>query len=226
MLNRLNLSPLKLARAGLVWFSLGMVVLHLLPHPMLSATTGASIPYDPRLNFMSEYVRTQYGPLMTLNFLALSFAAGFGASALNGRGLKREAGLLGLAALCLVFLAVFQTDLAVLAADGNQCGIPDRIEPCTFSGLIHNFMPPGVFGSIGLVWLSLRERRRQELNRIVQSAWICLGLAVVLLGASTIWLQNIPGTNRHWAGLTQRSIAIAGISWIWILFREHSRKKE
>jgi len=85
------LSPARLARFGLLLSAAGIATLHLLPRPVVAATTGQVVLYDPPLNFLSEYVRTQYGPLMTFNFWALAGAAVAAVWALRAAGLGREA---------------------------------------------------------------------------------------------------------------------------------------
>src|SRR5689334_11294385 len=78
-------------RIGLGLAAFTLAVLHALPAPRLYATTGAVIPYRP-VNFLSEFVRTDYAPLMTACFFLL--ALGTLATAATLRRLRAEAVLL------------------------------------------------------------------------------------------------------------------------------------
>src|SRR5262249_17797733 len=94
-------------RVGIITFGLAgvdLIVLHLLPAPMLHTTMGALIPYHP-WNFLSEFVRTQYGPLMTACFFLL--ALGTFATAVMYRHLRRESALMVAAGIALIMLGCF-----------------------------------------------------------------------------------------------------------------------
>src|SRR5687768_2105679 len=139
----------RLAQAALLAAVAGLVALHVLPRPMMHATTGELIPYDPRVNFLSELVRTQYGPLMTASFVALAIAGASASIAVWRAGLRREAILLGGVASMLALLALFPGDLAELRMDGSNCGDPARIEPCTWVGRTHDVLPNVLFLLLG-----------------------------------------------------------------------------
>jgi hypothetical protein len=218
-----SLSPALVARLGLLLAAAGIVTLHLLPGPVLTATTGQSVLYDPRLNFLSEYVRTQYGPLMTFNFCALGGAAVAAAWALRSAGLRREAGFVVGAALFLILLAVFPTDLTDLRQDGSACDLPLRIEPCTWVGRVHNPLSSVVFGCLGATWLSLAWRRRPEWRPVLWAGVACALLGAALVGASTLYLMHVPGVSRHWLGLMQRSVVAPAVLWLWLLLGRVTR---
>src|SRR5262245_13063769 len=80
--------------------------LHLAPRRMLHATTGAVLAYDARLNFLSEFVRTQYGPAMTANFVLLGTAGFAAALAMRSAAHEREAWMLAGLGVLLVLLAL------------------------------------------------------------------------------------------------------------------------
>jgi hypothetical protein len=214
-----SLSAARLARSGLLLFAAGIVTLHLLPAPMLSTTTGQMLPYDPRLNFLSEYVRTQYGLVMTASFWTLGATAAAAAWAFRRAGLGREALALAVAALFAALLALFPTDLTDLRADGPACDLALRIEPCTWVGRVHNPLSSVVFGCLGATWLSLALRRRPEWKAVVRGGVACLVLAAVLVGASALYLMQLRGVGRHWLGLMQRSAAASALLWFWLVLR-------
>ena len=116
-----DLRWLQLAQLALILSITVFVVLHLLPQPMLHATDGALIPYDPRVNFLSEFVRTQYGSLMTANFVLLGIGAGSGAIAMYRGSMRREAFLLGGVALMLIAIGV-QMGINIGAIQPSELG--------------------------------------------------------------------------------------------------------
>jgi len=206
-------------RVGIIGFGLagvGLVVLHLLPAPMLHATTGALIPYHP-WNFLSEFVRTQYGPLMTACFFLL--ALGTFAAAITLRHLRRESALMVVAGLALVMLGCFPTDLADLTTDAVTCGQPTRIEPCTMVGRIHNPLSTLVFGPIVLVALCFCVRSYREPQwRCIAGLAIASGiLAVCGIVGATIYLHTIGWHGRWWTGLMQRSLVFPALLWVFNL---------
>jgi hypothetical protein len=207
----------RLARLCLLLSAAGIVVLHLLPRPVLEATTGQVALYDPRLNFLSEYVRTQYGPLMTFNFVTLAGAAVVAAWALRAAGLGREAKLVAVAAIFLALLAVFPTDLVDLRRDGAACDDPLRIEPCTWVGRVHNPLSTVVFCCLGATWLSLASRRRPQWRSVVWAGVACSLLAAGLVGGSAVYSRQIPEVGRHWIGMMQRSVVVPALVWLWLL---------
>lgn len=90
----------------LACFGVGIGLLHVL------------VPqFPPTYRFMSEYVRSPYGPLMTLNFFALAGAAGCLAVSLNAeawlnpRARWHGPTLMAWAALFLLMLGLFPSDL-------------------------------------------------------------------------------------------------------------------
>jgi hypothetical protein len=206
-----------IARFALLSCVVGILVLHLLPNPTLETVTHRLIPYDLCLNFLSEFVRTQYGPLMTFNFYALAFTAFAGAWAMKSQGMKREAWFFAVAGVFLVLLALFPTDLVELRRDGGTCGDPTRIEPCTLVGRIHKPLSSVVFMMLGVIWFSLWSRNLERWKSVVRSGYFCFALVVVLLFASSVYLSHLPDPKRHWIGLMQRSIVFPALIWIGFL---------
>ena len=190
-----------------------LLTLHALPTPLLHATTGAHIPYQP-VNFLSEFVRTDYAPLMTACFLLL--ALGAMATAVTLRHLRREAVLVAVAGVALGLLAVFPTDLADLTTDRFTCRSSERVEPCTVTGLIHNPLSTAVFFPLLLTALSVCARSRKE-PRWRGVAYLALGCGVIavcgIVGA-TLYLQSLGWQGRWWTGLMQRSLVFAALFWM------------
>lgn len=209
-----------LARVGMVGFLMGVLALHLLPKPLLIATDGQLHAYDPRLNFLSEYVRTQYGFLMELNFIALALTAGGLGKGLWRTGLKREGLALAGASVCLVLLALFRTDLVDLRTDALTCGDPTRIEACTLVGRVHNPLSTIVFGFVVFAAGSLLQRRVPRWRTLGWWAVACGLLALLLVGASLLYLRTIGYTARVWVGLMQRSLVLPALLWLWGLAKK------
>jgi hypothetical membrane protein len=203
-------------RLGMVMLGLAagcLVALHALPQPMLHSTTGALIPYQPT-NFLSEFVRTDYGPLMTTCFFLL--ALGALATATTLRSLRREAVLLAIAGVALALLGFFPTDLSELTTNNFTCGAPERIEPCTMVGNIHNPLSTVVFAPIFLTALSfcVRSRKERQWRGVSVLALICGVLAVFGVVAATVYLQSLGWHGRWWTGLMQRSLVIPALIWM------------
>jgi len=198
---------------GLGLAGLDLAILHALPAPRLHATTGALIPYQP-WNFLSEFARTDYAPLMTACFFLL--ALGTLATAVALRRLRAEALLLAVAAVALALLGFFPTDLADLTTDAVTCGQPTRIEPCTLVGRIHNPLSTLVFVPIVLVILSIciRSRREPEWQGVARLAGVCGALAVCGIVAATLYLHAIGWHGRWWTGLMQRSLVFPTLLWV------------
>jgi hypothetical protein len=215
-----TLNPISLGKLGLVCFTISMIILHFLPSPILQATTLQIIPYDWRLNFMSEFVRTQYGVVMTLNFCLLAATAGMAAWAMALLGYKRESVLLMVTGLSFILLTLFPTDLADLRVDGINCADLTRIEPCTWVGKAHNPLSSVAFLTLALVWLSLAIRRHSNWLKVVIAGFVCLALAVLLVGVSYIYLSHVIEMKRHWFGLMQRSVTVSAMIWLWIVFNQ------
>jgi hypothetical protein len=216
-----------LARFSLTSIALAVLLLamlHLLPHPTLYATTGATSPYRPT-NFLSELVRTQYGPLMTTCFFVLAAGSWALAGALRA-SLRRESWLLGLAALALGALGFFPTDLADLTTDAVTCGQASRIEPCTRIGRIHNPLSTLVFAPIALTALSLlwRARTQQAWRPLAFLALGCGALAVVLLICARLYLISVGWTGRGWTGLMQRSLVLPALIFLGFFAKVISKK--
>lgn len=188
--------------------------LHLAPQPMLLATTGASIPYDWRLNFLSELVRTQYGPAMTANFVLLAIACACTAFAFRHAALPREAWLLAGCAAVFALLALLPSDLAELRTDASTCGDPARIEPCTWVGRAHDVLPNALFVLIGLTCLSLFRRKTAPWRRVVMAAGLCAAGAIVLVVLAALYVQAVAPSGRVWVGLLQRAVVVPGIGWL------------
>jgi hypothetical membrane protein len=172
------------------------------------------IPY--RLwNFLSEYARTDYAPLMTACFFLL--ALGTVATAVTlARRVRREASLLAGAGVALALLGVFPTDLADLTTDAVTCGQPMRIEPCTLVGRIHNPLSVLVLASILLTVLSFcsRSRREEPWRSTVQLAAVCGALALCGIAVSALYLHMIGWHGRWWTGLMQRSLVFPAMLWV------------
>ncbi|MBC8137880.1 MAG: DUF998 domain-containing protein [Fibrella sp.] len=203
-------------RMGMVTLALAgvcLTILHTLPVPELHATTGALIPYRP-MNFLSEFVRTDYAPLMTACFFLL--ALGAMATAVTLRLLRREAILVAMAGAALGLLGLFPTDLSDLATDRFTCGMPDRVEPCTITGMIHNPLSTMVFFPLLLTALSFCARSLREPRwRVV--AWLAVGCGVLALcgfAATHLYLQSLGWQGRWWTGLNQRSLVFPALLWM------------
>lgn len=218
-----NVGWVRVAQVALVAAMAGLVVLHLLPRPLLHATTGELIPYDPRVNFLSELVRTQYGSLMTACFVALAVSGATGSIAVHRAGLRREAVLLGGAAVTLALLALLPSDLAELRTDASTCGDPTRIEPCTWVGRAHDILPNALFLLLGAVWLSLVRYRRAAWARVVWAGVLCAVVAIVLAVASRLYVADVTSVQRIWIGATQRSVIGSAIVWLWIFLAHLAR---
>jgi hypothetical protein len=189
---------------------LDLVLLHTLPPPHLAARTGVMVPYRP-WNFLSELVRTEYGPGMTACFFLLGLSVLATARALARHRLRREALLLSLAGAALFLLGFFPTDLADLTTDALTCGQPTRIEPCTLVGRIHNPLSTLVFAPIGLAIVSCCRFREPFLTRL---AVLCGLLALGGVLAATLYLQTIGWEGRWWTGLMQRSLVFPALLWL------------
>ncbi|MBC7804607.1 MAG: DUF998 domain-containing protein [Akkermansiaceae bacterium] len=197
----------------LILAGIGLLVLHALPTPQLHATTGAHIPYQP-VNFLSEFVRTDYAPLMIACFFLL--ALGAMATAVTLRRLRREAILVAIAGIALGLLGVFPTDLSDLTTDRFTCGSADRVEPCTVTGLIHNPLSTMVFLPLLLTALSVCARSFKEPHwRGI--AYLAVGCGVVAVGGivgATFYLQSLGWEGRWWTGLMQRSLVFPALLWM------------
>jgi Protein of unknown function (DUF998) len=185
-----------------------LIVLHCIPGLELIATTGERIPYDPRVNFLSEYVRTPAAPLMIGFFLLVAGHAGTLAWLARELGLHAASKALLAASFVALLLVVFPTDLAELRTDFGTCGDPSRVEPCTWVGRVHDILPEVLFACIGVTWLALVRVRRL--------AWAGLGAglaAFVLLVAAHIAVVSNVDPGRWWVGLLQR--AVIGPTLLW-----------
>lgn len=225
----MRLSPARLSQIFLALATLDVLTLQAFPGKLLHATNGRLFPYRPQ-NFLSEIVRTQYGPWMTLAFLLLAGAALSLAVALKNRGLREKA-FVGLAGIALLALAFFPTDLADLTTDKLTCGEPTRLEPCTLVGRIHNPLSTLVFAPILLCALSFLARARTE------SAWRPLARWAILCGVlaglgilgATVYLKLAGWEGRWWTGLMQRSLVFPSLLWMASLagsLREQRRDRE
>jgi len=193
----------------------GLALLHVLPAPHLHATTGALVLYRP-WNFLSEFARSDYAPLMTACFFLLSLSMLATGAALR-RSLPREALLLVLAGVALALLGLFPTDLVDFSTDAITCGMPGRIEPCTLVGRIHNPLSNLVFGPILLLLISCCTRCRTEPQRwrsVTRLAAVCGLLALGGIIAATVYLHAIGWQGRWWTGLMQRSLVFPALLWM------------
>ena len=210
----MQVSPARLSQVFLALATLDVLILQALPGKLLHATNGRLFPYRPQ-NFLSEMVRTQYGPWMTLAFLLLAGAALSLAVELRRRRF-REAMFVGLAGAALLALAFFPTDLADLTTDKLTCGETTRLEPCTLVGRIHNPLSTLVFAPIALCALSfcVRARFQKEWRPLSRTALLCGGLAVLGILSATVYLRATGWEGRWWTGLMQRSLVFPALLWM------------
>lgn len=203
----------------------GIVTLHVLPDPILVGSTGARVPYDPMLNFLSEYVRTQYGLLMSANFVLLAIAAGTLGLAVSRVALRDEARLLWGAAIFLVLLALLPTDLADFRTDGSTCHDPARVEPCTWVGRVHDVLPNFAFGFVALVGVSMS--RRVEWRAIAKKGAWCAAAAALLVLAGHVYVSHrAPLVGRMWVGVSQRAVVAAVLLWMGMVVAELVRRSK
>lgn len=204
----------RLARVALGAAILDLALLHLLPPPLLHATTGAAIPYRP-WNFLSELARSDYAPLMTACFFLLAFAT-FATGVALRRILTREAPLLALAGVALALLGCFPTDLVDFRTDAVTCGLPGRIEPCTLVGRLHNPLSNLVFVPIALVIMlvCLRGRTDPQWRGLGRLAAVCGLLALGGVLGATLYQHAIGWHGRWWTGLMQRSLVFPALLWM------------
>ena len=198
---------------GFAMAGLCLAILHSLPTPRLHATTGAVMPYH-LWNFLSEYVRTQYAPLMLACFFGL--AVGTLSAAFALRHLRRESILLAIAGVALLLLICYPTDLADMTTDAVTCGQPNRIEPCTLAGRIHNQLSTVVFAPIFLCIFSIcaRSRRETQWQGAARFAIVCGALALGGMVVSAFYLHTIGWQGRLWTGLLQRSLVFPALLWM------------
>jgi hypothetical protein len=203
-----------LAVGGLALAVVDLALLHVLPAPVLHATTGALIPYRP-WNFLSEYVRTQYAPLMTACFFLLAVAV-LATAAVLRPSLRREAALLTLAGAALVLLGLFPTDLADLTTSAVTCGLPGRVEPCTWVGRVHNPLSTFVFVPVAFTALSLGARGRTggHWRGVFRFALVCGVLAVCGVACAALYLRHVGWHGAVWTGLMQRSLVVPALLWM------------
>jgi hypothetical protein len=191
---------------------------------MLMGSTGARVSYDPTLNFLSEYVRTQYGPLMTANFVLLAIAGGSLGFEFGRVGLRREARFMWGAALFLVLLALLPTDLADFRTDLSTCHDPARVEPCTWVGRVHDFLPNFAFGFVALVGICL-SRRIEWLPIAKKGAW-CAAFAAILALVSHFYVTHrAPHVERIWVGLSQRGVVAPALLWMAMLITDLEKRR-
>ena len=189
-----------------------MAILHALPAPILRAADGQFFPYDWRVNFLSEFVRTDYAPLMTAGFVALGVAGASLAAVLRSCGRTREAACLAVAALMSLLLALFPTDLAF-----------DREEK-TLIGRVHNPLSTLAYlPCFCAMWLGAQKSRALKNAAIVSGI-----LLIILVGAGLVWLLGAIATDpriadlvgpHRWVGLMQRGVAASLLFWLTALAR-------
>jgi Protein of unknown function (DUF998) len=217
-----NIRAAPLALACTILAMCNIAVLHLLPAPKLYATTQQVFDYKP-WNFMSEFVRTQYGVWMTLCFCLMGAGALALAFALARRtpSLKREAIFIAIASVALFGLALFPTDLADLRYSHSTCGLPTRIEPCTLVGRIHNPLSTFVFAPIVAMTLSLiwRSRVDNSWKPVARAGVFCGVLALLCLVCAKLYLYSIGWHGALWTGLMQRSIVLPALLFLTYLSR-------
>jgi hypothetical membrane protein len=179
------------AAAGLAWFSVSVVALHLL-----------CPAFDPTRRFLSEYVRSPYGGLMTANFLTLSLTALCLSRALfclhRPKGdLRFSAGLFAIAALCLLLLGLFPSDLQ--GGTRSPAGIVhDRLSVIPFLLLLT--------AAAHLI----RAVRGDPGWRLLQAATYLL-VPLGILGVVIGWVVQ---GGISWTGLVQRMLLAPVLLWL------------
>jgi hypothetical membrane protein len=179
------------ALAGLLWFVASVVALHLL----LST-------FEPTHRFLSEYVRSSYGWLMTANFLVLSVSAFCLARALfclqrTEGHLRHPAILLAIAALFLLLLGLFPSDL--------------QEAPKSLDGIIHDRLSviPFLLVFFAAVLL-MRVVHKDPIWSGLKTGSYVLG-SLGLFGVVAGWVTQ---GSISWTGLVQRIIVAPVLLWL------------
>ncbi len=169
--------------------------------------------FPPTYRFMSEYVRSAYGPMMTFNFFALAGAVGFLAVGMHLEARIHQRlqwygpPLMACAALFLLLLGLFPCDL--------------QDTPHTLVGRIHDFFSTLPFACIiPTAVLVVRQYRKDMSWRNVIRATLLLALyAIMGLAVAYGWQHNL-----KWTGLVQRTCATPILIWLLIVaFRLQGR---
>ncbi|UJR87011.1 DUF998 domain-containing protein [Sandaracinus amylolyticus] len=191
-----------------------VVALHLADATLIGST-GATLAYDGRLNFLSELARTDLGPAMTSVFVVLGLASALSALGMHRSERVREARWVAGVAIVFVLLALLPTDLRDFrgAINASTCGDPSRIEPCTWVGRAHDVLPNVLFALIGLTWWELRRSRAIAWAPAVQAGRVCGAIALVLLIAAEVYLRVALPEAPIWVGLTQKAVVAPALVW-------------
>jgi hypothetical protein len=159
--------------------------------------------FPPTYRFMSEYVRSPYGPLMTFNFVALAGATGFLAVSLNAEARVHPRlrwygpTLMAWAALFLLMLGLFPSDL--------------QDTPRTLIGRIHDFFSTLPFACIvPTAILFVRHFTGIALwRRTMRTTLLLAGCALPGLAYAYGWQHSL-----KWTGLIQRASALPILLWL------------
>ena len=208
------LTPARLARLGLLLSLAGLLTLHLVPAPVLTATTGQVVAYDPRVKFLSEYVRTQYGPLDDRRVVLACRLGGGGLLGVAAGGAGPRGQACGGCGDVLGASGVVSHGPGGPSAGRLTCGDPLRIEPCTWAGRVHAPLSSVVFGCIAGTWGSVAWRRRPAMAARGVGGARVHAVGRVPAGWLRALPQQAPGTGRHWIGLMQRSLVAPALMWL------------
>ena len=169
--------------------------------------------FPPTYRFMSEYVRSPYGPLMTFNFFALAGATGSLAVSLNAEAhihqrLRRHGPtLMASSALFLLLLGLFPCDL--------------QGTPHTLIGRIHDFCSTLPFACIIPTAILFVRQFGKDISwrNIIRMTLLLAVCAVIGLAVAYSWQHSL-----KWTGLIQRTSATPILIWLSIVaFRLRGR---
>jgi hypothetical membrane protein len=186
-----NLQILSWLSAGsVIYFTVAVVLLHLL-----------SPDFDPRSRFISEYVHSGHGYLLSSGFLAL----GIGSILLVWVLLRLESRhaigwKVGLVLLAIWGIAVFMDGVFPIDAG---------VAPVSSSGQIHMIAAMVAFLSlmIASLILSLGFRKKAHLQKLARPALVLVALIYL-----SFILTNLPDPSIQ--GLTQRLFVLFCLAWL------------
>lgn len=215
----------RLALAGVAVVAASLVALHLVGVRFVSGYP-AGAGYDPRRNFLSEYVLTDHAALMRIVFCALTAVALLLAQALRKRRLKRVA-------LCLLLAGVGTTILGLCRTDpawAVQEGIWKRTPPFagTWIGFVHDQCSLLVFIPLLMAAAGVGpdvSRETWSWPRVGAAfAVAALSLATGCLVQSALTGGGAGEAPSGWTGLTQRVVVVPTLSWLGWLAARLSRR--
>jgi hypothetical membrane protein len=159
--------------------------------------------FPPTYRFMSEYVRSPYGSLMTCNFVVLAGATGLLAVSLNAEARVYQRArwhgptLMAWAAVFLFLLGLFPSDLQGTTR--------------TLIGRIHDFFSTLPFACIvPTAILFVRHFTGNSLWRsTVRASLLLAGCAIIGLACAYGWQHSL-----KWTGLIQRTSALPILLWL------------